>query len=181
MVDENHTEPHMAPLVAFVNRLRERYPDGYVPHFDKNDGGVNAEILFLYAKPGKMTCPNEGGSGLISQDNNDRTANATKDFLAKADIDRKKIAIWNTISAWNGNSKITPIEKKYSVEEFQELLSIVRCIVLVGREAQQTQNKDKVFLSRYKVLESFLPSPRVEKIYPHKYWGIPDIWRQANQ
>ena len=119
MVDENHTEPHMAPLVAFVNRLRERYPDGYVPHFDKNDGGVNAEILFLYAKPGKMTCPNEGGSGLISQDNNDRTANATKDFLAKADIDRKKIAIWNTISAWNGNSKITPIEKNVLWKSFK--------------------------------------------------------------
>ena len=82
----------------------------------------------------------------------------------------------------NGKRTIRKEEYRYAVEEFQELLSIltkVRCIVLVGRSAQKI--KTKVDLCGYQVLESFLPSPIVKNIYPHKYWGIPDIWRQANR
>lgn len=86
------TLPHMQPLVEFVLRMRDRYVDGYVPNFDPDDGGVNAEILFLFEKPGPKTDPTEGGSGFISQDNNDPTAKATKDFLLKAGVDRKKLS-----------------------------------------------------------------------------------------
>ena len=78
MIEKSDPPPHMIPLVAFVDRLRKRYSDAYVPHFDQNDGGIEAEILLLFEKPGPMTDPKRGGSGLISQDNNDPTARAAK-------------------------------------------------------------------------------------------------------
>jgi len=180
MVGQFSSNPHMLPLVDFVNRLRDRYPNGYVPHFDENDGGVGAEILFLFEKPGPMTDPERGGSGFISQDNDDPTARATQRFLRDAGIDRKKIAIWNTISAWNGTVKFTAEEKRYALEEFRELLSIlkkVRCIVLVGREAQKIETK--INLNKYQILRSYHPSPKVKSSMPDAWAGIPKIWREA--
>lgn len=180
MVDQFSLKPHIEPLVDFVNRLRNRYPNGYVPHFDENDGGVDAEILFLFEKPGPMTDPARGGSGFISQDNNDPTARAIKGFLQDAGIDRKKIAIWNTISAWNGTVKFTSEERRYALEEFAELLSImkkVRCLVLVGREAQKIETK--INLNKYQILRSYHPSPKVKSSMPDAWAGIPKIWREA--
>ena len=75
---------HMGQLDIFVKRLRATYPKGYVPDFDPNDGGINAEILLLFEKPGRKTDPSYGGSGFISQDNDDGTANATKKFIIDA-------------------------------------------------------------------------------------------------
>jgi hypothetical protein len=180
MINKIPPKPQIQPLVEFVNRLRVRYPNGYVPHFDENDGGVDAEILFLFEKPGPKTDPAQGGSGFISQDNNDPTARATKRFLQDAGIDRKKIAIWNTISAWNGTVKLTSEEKHYAVEEFAELLSIMkklRCLVLVGREAQKIESK--INLNKYQILRSYHPSPKVKSTMPDAWAEIPKIWRKA--
>jgi len=181
MSDKYNSKLHMGPLDQFVNRLRDRYSNGYVPQFDDKDGGVDAEVLFVFEKPGPMTDPERGGSGLISQDNDDPTARATKTFLSDAGIDRKKIVIWNTISAWNGTIKITAEEKRYALEEFQELLSIlkkVRCIVLVGRKAQEIEKK--IDLSNYQILRSYHPSQRVKNRYPVNWKRIPHVWRQSN-
>jgi len=176
------TLPHMQPLVEFVLRMRDRYVDGYVPNFDPDDGGVNAEILFLFEKPGPKTEPTEGGSGFISQDNNDPTAKATKDFLLKAGIDRKKIIIWNSISAWNGTIRYTKKEMTHTKQELEELLSLLpalRWIVLVGRNAQKITKL--VDLSSYKVLNSPHPSPKVRSTNPEVWKSIPVIWRQTNK
>ena len=170
----------MFELVEFVKRLRQRYKNGYVPDFDPDDGGVNAEILFLFEKPGPMTDPVNKGSGFISQDNNDQTANATKNFIVQAGIDRKKIVIWNVISSWNGKIKFSAKEKIYALEEFQELLSIlkkVKSIILVGKEAQKIEKK--IDLSNYKVLKSYHPSPKVKSINPNFWKTIPNVWQEA--
>jgi hypothetical protein len=72
-------QPHMAPLTEFVHQLRQRDRNEY-PYFDPADGGVNASILFLLEKPGPMTVPTgrgrREGSGFISRDNDDPTAEA---------------------------------------------------------------------------------------------------------
>ena len=177
---KNLSQPHMFELVEFVKRLRQRYKNGYVPDFDPDDGGVNAEILFLFEKPGPMTDPVNKGSGFISQDNNDQTANATKNFIVQAGIDRKKIVIWNVISSWNGKIKFSAKEKIYALEEFQELLSIlkkVKSIILVGKEAQKIEKK--IDLSNYKVLKSYHPSPKVKSINPNFWKTIPNVWQEA--
>src|SRR5258707_532063 len=87
--------PHMARLVSYTAGLRL---DGMqVPEFDPLDGGVDAKILFLFEKPGPMTAEDgrRAGSGFISRDNNDPTAEATFDFMGQAGIPRKSTVIWN--------------------------------------------------------------------------------------
>jgi len=80
---------------------------GDVPDFDPLDGGINAEVLFLFEKPGPMT----SGSGFISRDNDDPTAETTMDFMAKAGLARERTVTWNVIPWWwNGTTKVTPAE-----------------------------------------------------------------------
>src|ERR1035438_5895674 len=77
--------PHIAPLAEYAERLRMRGL-GEVPDFDPLDGGVEARVLFLFEKPGPMTAEagKRFGSGFISRNNDDSTAEASIGF-----IDRK--------------------------------------------------------------------------------------------
>ena len=87
--------PHVAPLAAYACSLRVH---GKVPDFDPRDRGINAEVLFLFEKPGPMA----SGSGFISRDNDDPTAVATMDFMAKAGLARERTVTWNVVPWWNG-------------------------------------------------------------------------------
>jgi hypothetical protein len=77
--------PHIAPLHIFVQSLRFE-GRGVVPDFDPLDGGVAAKVLFLMEKPGPMTddTARSGrvGSGFISRDNDDPTAEAIWRFIS---------------------------------------------------------------------------------------------------
>ena len=56
---------------------------GPVPDFDPLDGGIETRTLFLFEKPGRMTADGFArrfGSGFISRNNDDQTAEATFAF-----------------------------------------------------------------------------------------------------
>src|SRR5688572_18636479 len=93
-------EPHIAPLTDYVLSLRARDDRDY-PFFDPSDGGVYASMLFLFEKPGPMTVekgrPGRAGSGFISRDNDDQTAEATFRFMLESGVDRRSTVIWNTV------------------------------------------------------------------------------------
>jgi hypothetical protein len=76
-----------------------------VPEFDSLDGGVDARVLFLFEKPGPMTAEGNGanrrvGSGFISRNNDDPTAEATFTFMRQANLPRKLTILWNVIPWW---------------------------------------------------------------------------------
>lgn len=77
-----------------------------VPDFDPLDGGIAAEVLFLMEKPGPRTdntgAKGHAGSGFISRDNDDPTAEAILRFMEEAGIARKRSILWNTVPWWNG-------------------------------------------------------------------------------
>ena len=47
-------QPHVALVTAWVERLREK-DSVEVPDFDPLDGGVGAQVLFLFEKSGPLT------------------------------------------------------------------------------------------------------------------------------
>jgi hypothetical protein len=108
------TMPYIAPLTAYAAKLRLR-GSGEVPEFDPLDGGVDARVLFLFEKPGPMTADGSAfsgrsGSGFISRNNDDPSAEATIDFMKKAGIPRALTVSWNVIPWWNGTRKVTGSE-----------------------------------------------------------------------
>lgn len=177
-------QPHIAPLIEFVQQLRKRDTNEY-PFFDPLDAGVNAEILFLFEKPGPMTVPkgrlSKSGSGFISRDNDDPTAEATFSFMEEAEIPRSKSVIWNTVPCWNGRRKILQNELEDGIRDLRSLLPLlpdVKKIVLVGRKAERAKSLIQRG-SQYQVFTSAHPSPLVKASYREKWDLIPEQWRKA--
>jgi uracil-DNA glycosylase len=173
-------KPHIAPLANYVQRLRDIHPAWEFPNFDPLDGGTNAEILFLLEKPGPMTSAASAGSGFISRNNDDPTAQATFDFMKKADISRERAVIWNVVPGWNGTRKVTAAELKAGVVALRGLLPLLpklRSIVLVGKKAQRALALVEPLGLR--IFKSAHPSPLVFASQPDEWHAIPADWARA--
>ena len=48
------------------------------------------------------------GSGFISRDNDDPTAEASFRFYREAGVERRQSVVWNVIPGWNSTIKVTP-------------------------------------------------------------------------
>src|SRR5437763_661425 len=89
-------EPHVAPLNAWVDDLKARLgASTIVPWFDPADGGHSATILWLLEAPGPKATRERGGSGIISCNNNDGTAENTWRTRDEAGVSRDLVVHWN--------------------------------------------------------------------------------------
>ena len=175
---------HIAQLTDYVRQMRLLRPDVKVPFFDPLDGGIKSKVLFLLEKPGPMAAPTHpgarGGSGFISRNNNDPTAQATWNFMREADLPREQTVIWNVIPCWNGTTKVTITELREGVGgvgELVKLLPDLKVIVLVGNKAQTA----KTLLDKlgFEIFCSYHPSPIVRAANLEKWRTIPSQWAKA--
>ena len=174
------TQTHVAALATFVEALRASIPGWEFPDFDPLDGGIDADILFLFEKPGPKTSAAASGSGFISRNNDDPTAEATFRFMAEADLSRKRTVTWNIIPGWNGTRQVTPAELREGVASLSTLLPLlakVQTIVLVGLKAQRARRLVEAL--GHRVLISAHPSPLVRASQPELWKAIPLAWAQA--
>lgn len=176
-------EPHVRPLTVFTEALRSE-TGLEVPDFDPLDGGAEAEVLFLFEKPGPMTAADGSGrrvgSGFISRDNDDPTAEATFNFMRQAGIDRKRTITWNMVPGWNGTRKITNAELASGLDSLSDLIALLprlRVVVLVGRKAARARR----YLEErgMPVIVSDHPSPLVRAKFPDRWAAIPAVWSEA--
>jgi hypothetical protein len=173
-------EPHIAPLTDFVTKLRGTHPDWEFPDFDPLDGGSNADILFLFEKPGPMTSAGGTGSGFISRNNDDPTAEATFGFMKEAGLSRKRTVTWNVIPGWNGTRRVTTTELREGIDALKGLIPLLpelRTIILVGQKAQRARSLVEPLGLR--IFVSAHPSPLVRASQPDVWRAIPSIWAQA--
>lgn len=174
--------PHIAPLSAYVAQLRDQYPSWEFPDFDPLDGGVMADLLFLLEKPGPMTSPQHKrkGSGFISRDNDDPTAEAVFRFMQQARIERRRTVLWNTIPGWNGQRAIGAGEVGAGIEELLRLLDLLphlTTVVLVGNKARRAE---PVLQQRnLRIYRSAHPGPLVKGPNPALWNRIPHQWAEA--
>lgn len=173
-------QPHVAPLTAYAAKLRQQGA-GEVPDFDPLDGGVDAEILFLFEKPGPMTSDGKG-SGFISRNNDDPTAETTFKFMEQAGISRKLTVTWNLIPWWNGKRKVTTHEVRKGLAclgDLVRLLPRLRAVVLVGNHAAKAKEHLETAYPRLTVLTSAHPSPLVRASNREVWESIPREWAKA--
>ena len=179
--DQRLSDSHMVELNAYRLSLEVKYKGWFFPNFDPDDGGVDAELLFLFEKPGPMTDRMNGGSGYISMDNDDPSAEATWRFMRQAGIERKRVVSWNVIPGWNGTINLTAQERRDGVEELRRLMDILsgslKAVVLLGKQAHKAEK----ILADYpqRVFYSAHPSPKVRAIYPKLWNDIPNVWARA--
>jgi len=176
-------QPHIAPLRDFAQSLRH-CKQGMVPDFDPLDGGVDAKVLFLMEKPGPMTddTKREGrtGSGFVSRDNDDPTAEAVWRFMAEAGIDRNLSVLWNVIPWWNGTREITRDEcdaGKMQLSQLLDLLPRLQVVVGVGQRAGKA--KKLIVARNLQFIASAHPSP-INRASRRSVWDtIPTQWAKA--
>lgn len=172
--------PQIAPLSRYAEGLRDQ-GRGAVPEFDPLDGGINAKALFLFEKPGPMTdetaCGKRTGSGFISRDNDDPSAEATFRFMEESGIPRRFTVTWNVVPWWNGTRRITAAELRDGVAALDDLIALLpelRVIVLVGRKAARARSP--LADRGLHLFESAHPSPIVRASRPELWKSIPDQW-----
>ena len=88
-------EPHIAPLTAFVDRIRKTtdpLAPYWAPYFDPKSGGTSAQVLLLLESPG----PKVSQTGFVSADNPDGTAENMSCLLKLAGLSRDRVLMWNS-------------------------------------------------------------------------------------
>lgn len=106
-------EPRVKPLSDFVRSLRaERGGDDSIPWFDPTEAATDARILLLLEAPGQMATAAKG-SGFISADNNDGTAQNMWHLLREAEIDRRReVVTWNVVPWYIGTERgVLPLQQ----------------------------------------------------------------------
>ena len=173
----------MAPLTTYVRKLQKLKSSIEVPYFDPLDGGGKATTLFLFEKPGRMTSEDGSGkrpgSGFISRNNDDLTAEYTFTFMQEAGIPREKTIIWNVVPWWNGKRKVAARELSDGCDHLMELIGLLRnlkAMVFVGRQAARAA---KIVPAHLKCEESAHPSPIVRATRRDRWDEIPLIWKRA--
>jgi uracil-DNA glycosylase len=171
-------EPHIKPLTEFAQSLRDR-GYGHVPDFDPWDGGISAQILFLFEKPG----PKAFASGFISRNNDDRSAEYTFNFMRQAGIPRGKTCLWNTVPGWNGTRKLTGVELQQGGAALSELIPLLpnlKVVVLVGQRAANCWSKFGNPAGLPSIVSAH-PSP-VNFAYARQTWNtIPSCWAKTKR
>jgi uracil-DNA glycosylase len=178
--------PHMARLTEFVQRLsKER--GVIVPWFDPTEAGSDARILMLFENPGRRADAAQG-SGFISADNDDKSAENMWGFLRAAAIDRRRdIVAWNIVPWYLGDDrKIGEVrasdidEARPALLELLRLLPKLRVVVLFGRKAQAGWRRARPALD-LPVLNAPHPSGRWLNGHPEDRQVIVATLREAKR
>jgi hypothetical protein len=127
--------PHVAELNKLVERIRvSKYGDTSVPWFDPTGAGINARVLMLLQDPSKVA---KEGTGFISPDNPDKTADNTSYFRDKANLQPDELIHWNIVP-WAINDRNSSLEinkAKPFLNEFIDLLPKLEIVVCMGDKA----------------------------------------------
>ncbi|WIB65760.1 uracil-DNA glycosylase [Curtobacterium sp. MCBD17_040] len=161
-------QPHVAPLEAWArdveHRRRPRQEDIVIPHFDPAEAGTSARVLLLLEAPGPKTVPKWGGSGFISVDNNDPTAENVWRTRATVGLHNGFLA-WNIIPWVLGRASVkpTPAELAQGAVELRGLLRLLpdlRVIILGGQKAQAgwDTHLDLHLGDQYRILRTVHPA-----------------------
>jgi uracil-DNA glycosylase len=178
--------PHVAPLSDFVRRLQVDRDAG-VPWFDSTEAGVEARILLLFENPGRRADAAQG-SGFISADNDDKSAENMWGFFREAGIDRRRdVVAWNIVPWYLGDErKIGAVtardidEARPALLELLSLLPQLRVVVLFGRKAQAGWRRARPAVD-VPVLEAPHPSGRWLNGHPEDRAVIVARLREARQ
>ncbi len=132
---------HVIELNKFVETIQEsKYGNMSVPWFDPVGAGINARVLFLLQDPSNVA---EKGTGFISPDNPDSTADNTTYFRNKAGLLSGELIHWNIVPwAINGRKTEEEIKKaKPFLEKVITLLPKLEVVVCMGVHATNGWNQ----------------------------------------
>jgi hypothetical protein len=133
----------MLPLAEHVELIRAERGSDRVPDFDPTEAGVLAPVLLLLEAPGGKATRERGGSGFVSPDNDDATAENMWRLLREAGIERSRdVVTWNIVPWYLGSDTKIRQAAQRDLDEARphliELLGLLPSLVvavLIGKRA----------------------------------------------
>jgi hypothetical protein len=178
----------VVPLNQWVEGLRQRLGDGAVPWFDPDDGGIHARILWLLEAPGPKATEFRGGSGFVSCDNNDSTAQNTWETRVEAGVARHLVVHWNVVPYYLGDGQrikaATDDDLSATGALLSEMLALLpelRCVILGGEAAIRCWDRYAPPGHGLAAIRTKHPSPRNLNTRPQYRPLIVDAWKKALQ
>jgi hypothetical protein len=130
-------DPHIAPINRLVDELGRGNEETRPPYIAPMYRGVEARALAILRDPG----PKSGGvrgSGFLSVENDDQTAERQCAFFSGAGLDAAEVLPWNA-HPWYINAAPTRAQLLAGREPLRRLLDLLphlRVVLLLGRDAQ---------------------------------------------
>lgn len=168
-------EPTVQPLREWASNLSQRRndvgPTFYLPDFDPAEAGVEARVLIVLEAPGPMTNPDGGrvGSGFVSVDNNDGTAENLWNLRNEVGLHHGTL-LWNIVPWYLGAASVKPkaadrAQGAKALRDLMDLLPDLRVVVLCGHAAREGWNRN---LRQYRhghieVIPTWHPAPLAMK------------------
>jgi uracil-DNA glycosylase len=182
--------PHIATLTAFVRGLSADRGVA-VPWFDPRRPGPRRGSCSYSRTLGRRADAAQG-SGFISADNDDKSAENTWSFFRQAGIDRRRdIVAWNIVPWYLGDQhKIGDVtardieEARPTLLELLSLLPELRAVVLFGRKAQAGWRRARptvdvpVLEAPHPAVAGLTPIPKIARLsspYSPKRVGWPEL------
>lgn len=135
--------PHVQPINDLADRiaLTEGFGKGEVPYVDPDTGGIDARMLVLLDNP-STKAESGSGSGLLSLDNDDRTARNCREAYQRHGVQISDVVHWNVVpfpvaGVKNGGS--TPAERVRGVPWTREVVALLprlEIVLLLGAAAR---------------------------------------------
>lgn len=132
------TAPHVAPINAFVDSIRDRDGRGWAPYVPPHHGGVDARVISVLRDPGPATQLGVG-SGFISVENDDPTAERMARLFDRFGIPARVVLPWNAYP-WYINAAPNAAQSKAGALVSLELLELttdVDVVLLQSRDAEK--------------------------------------------
>ena len=137
-------EPHVAPITELARKIEDAV-GLQVPGADPDWGGVDARVLILLRDPGTRTDA-EGGSGLVSPDNDDPTAERLHELIVGLGLAPSEVLLWNVVPwlrSGNAGQGIRMADLDCGNGYLAELLAFLgnlEVVLVLGRDAQKSLN-----------------------------------------
>lgn len=135
--------PHVQPIndLADLIALTEGFGKGEVPYVDPDTGGIDARMLVLLDNP-STKAESGSGSGLLSLDNDDRTARNCREAYQRHGVQISDVVHWNVVpfpvaGVKNGGS--TPAERVRGERWTREIVAMLpqlEIVLLLGAAAR---------------------------------------------
>jgi len=162
------TSDRVAPLREWSTRLKESR-GVLVPHFDPAESGVESRVLFLLEAPRPATNASTGvkrrGSGFISVDNNDGTAENMWRARDAARFDFGALH-WNIVPWYLGVASVKPAradltEGAAALVQLLDRLDQLDTVLLAGKYAARGWDRhvSPIVGDRYRLIRTWHPSP----------------------
>src|SRR5260221_11584853 len=98
-------DAHIAPFTDLVREIRRKTDNEFVPFVDPTLGGVNARVLFVLENPARPAALSKGkGSGMLSPDNDDGTAENIWKWYRETRLPRSMAMHWNAVPWVTGDA-----------------------------------------------------------------------------